>query len=398
MTVPATTTFDSANTFAMHPITTTSELAAVCRRMASHPFVTVDTEFLRETTYYPLLCVAQMATADEAVVVDALAPDIDLAPFFSLMADEKVMKVFHAARQDIEIVWHRAKLIPHPIFDTQVAAMVLGYGDSISYDQLVQRITGDALDKSHRFTDWTRRPLSEAQLSYAISDVTHLRDVYVALVEDLGRRGRVDWVQEEMEVLTSPDTYRMDPENAWQRLKTRVRKPKELAVLIEVAAWREREAQTRDVPRSRVLKDEVIADIAVHAPTTIDKLKNLRSLPKGFERSRWGEAIVAAVERGLASDMKNLPRPVRFQPTANGTAVVELLKVLLRMISERHHVAAKVIATVEDLERIAADDAADVPALAGWRRELFGEKALALKRGELALAIERGKVAAVERG
>ena len=397
MTVPATTTFDSANTFAMHPITTTSELAAVCRRMASHPFVTVDTEFLRETTYYPLLCVAQMATADEAVVVDALAPGIDLAPFFSLMADEKVMKVFHAARQDIEIVWHRAKLIPHPIFDTQVAAMVLGYGDSISYDQLVQRITGDALDKSHRFTDWTRRPLSEAQLSYAISDVTHLRDVYVALVEDLGRRGRVDWVQEEMEVLTSPDTYRMDPENAWQRLKTRVRKPKELAVLIEVAAWREREAQTRDVPRSRVLKDEVIADIAVHAPTTIDKLKNLRSLPKGFERSRWGEAIVAAVERGLATDMKNLPRPVRFQPTANGTAVVELLKVLLRMISERHHVAAKVIATVEDLERIAADDAADVPALAGWRRELFGEKALALKRGELALAIERGKVAAVER-
>ena len=382
----------------MHPITTTSELAAVCRRMASHPFVTVDTEFLRETTYYPLLCVAQMASADEAVVVDALAPGIDLAPFFSLMADEKVMKVFHAARQDIEIVWHRAKLIPHPIFDTQVAAMVLGYGDSISYDQLVQRITGDALDKSHRFTDWTRRPLSEAQLSYAISDVTHLRDVYVALVEDLGRRGRVDWVQEEMEVLTSPDTYRMDPENAWQRLKTRVRKPKELAVLIEVAAWREREAQTRDVPRSRVLKDEVIADIAVHAPTTIDKLKNLRSLPKGFERSRWGEAIVAAVERGLATDMKNLPRPVRFQPTANGTAVVELLKVLLRMISERHHVAAKVIATVEDLERIAADDAADVPALAGWRRELFGEKALALKRGELALAIERGKVAAVERG
>ena len=347
----------------MNPITTTSELAALCGRMASHPFVTVDTEFLRETTYYPLLCVAQMASPDEAVVVDALAPDIDLAPFFALMADKKVMKVFHAARQDIEIVWHRAKLIPHPVFDTQVAAMVLGYGDSISYDQLVQRITGDALDKSHRFTDWTRRPLSEAQLSYAISDVTHLRDVYLALVDDLGRRGRVDWVQEEMHVLTSPDTYRMDPENAWQRLKTRVRKPRELAVLIEVAAWREREAQARDVPRSRVLKDEVIADIAVHAPTTLDKLKNLRSLPKGFERSRWGEAIVAAVERGLASDMKNLPRPARLSPNANGAAVVELLKVLLRMISEHHHVAAKVIATVDDLERIAADDLADVPAL-----------------------------------
>src|ERR1700744_3886986 len=231
---------------ALHPVTTTSELAAVCKRMAAHPFVTVDTEFLRETTYYPLLCVAQMATAEDAVVIDALAPGIDLAPFYALMADDKVMKVFHAARQDIEIVWHAAKLIPHPIFDTQVAAMVLGYGDSISYDQLVQRITGDVLDKSHRFTDWTRRPLSEAQLVYAASDVTHLRQVYLALVDDLGRRGRVDWVQEEMHVLTSADTYRMDPENAWQRLKTRVRKPKELAVLIEVAAWREREAQLRD--------------------------------------------------------------------------------------------------------------------------------------------------------
>jgi ribonuclease D len=308
------------------------------------------------------------------------------------------MKVFHAARQYIEIIWHGAKLIPRPIFDTQVAAMVLGYGDSISYDQLVQRITGDALDKSHRFTDWTRRPLSEAQLAYAISDVTHLRDVYHALVEDLGRRGRVDWVEDEMQVLTSPETYRMDPQSAWQRLKTRVRKPRELAVLIEVAAWREREAQSRDVPRSRVLKDEAIGDIAVQAPTSIDKLKHLRSLPKGFERSRWGEAIVAAVERGLARDPKTLPHHVRVQPAANASAVVELLKVLLRMISERHHVAAKVIATVDDLERIASDDAADVPALRGWRRELFGEKALALKHGKLALAIEKGRVATVERG
>jgi ribonuclease D len=379
------------------PITTTSELAAVCSRMAAHPFVTVDTEFLRETTYYPLLCVAQMASAEEAVVIDTLAPGIDLSPFYALMANEKVMKVFHAARQDIEIVWHAAKLIPRPIFDTQVAAMVLGYGDSISYDQLVQRITGDTLDKSHRFTDWTRRPLSDAQLSYAMSDVTHLRDVYLALLEDLQRRGRADWVEDEMGILTSPDTYRMEPENAWQRLKTRVRKPKELAVLIEVAAWREREAQSRDVPRSRVLKDEVIADIAVQAPTTTEKLKHLRSLPKGFERSRWGEAIVAAVERGLARDMKALPLQPRTQQAVNGAAVVELLKVLLRMISERHHVAAKVIATVDDLERIAADDDAEVPALAGWRRELFGDKALALKHGKLALAIEKGKVAVVER-
>ena len=381
----------------MQPITTTSELAAVCRRMAALPFVTVDTEFLRETTYYPLLCVAQMASADEAVVIDALAAEIDLAPFFELMADEKVMKVFHAARQDIEIVWHRAKLIPQPIFDTQVAAMVLGYGDSISYDQLVQRITGDVLDKSYRFTDWTRRPLSEAQLSYAVSDVTHLRQVYTALVDDLGRRGRVDWVLEEIQVLTSADTYRMDPENAWRRLKTRVRKPKELGVLIEVAAWREREAQARDVPRSRVLKDEVVGDIAVQAPNTLEKLKHLRSLPKGFERSRTAEGIVAAVMRGLERDAKTLPQLARLPPPVNGTAVVELLKVLLRMISERHHVAAKVIATVDDLERIAADDDAAVPALTGWRRELFGERALALKHGKLSLAIERGRVAAVER-
>jgi ribonuclease D len=381
----------------MQPITTTPELAATCGRMASYPFITVDTEFLRETTYYPLLCVAQIASAEEAVVIDALAPGIDLSPFYALMANDKVTKVFHAARQDIEIVWHAAKLIPHPIFDTQVAAMVLGYGDSISYDQLVQRITGDTLDKSHRFTDWTRRPLSDAQLAYAISDVTHLRDVYLALVEDLKRRGRVDWVEDEMRVLTSPETYRMEPENAWQRLKTRVRKPKELAVLIEVAAWREREAQTRDVPRSRVLKDDVIADIAVHAPTTTEKLRTLRSLPKGFERSRWGEAIVATVSRGLARDPKTLPLQSRAQSAANGGATVELLKVLLRMISERHHVAAKVIATVDELERIAADDSADVPALNGWRRELFGEMALALKHGKLALAIENGRVAMVER-
>jgi ribonuclease D len=330
-------------------------------------------------------------------VVDALAPGIDLAPFHELMANEKVIKVFHAARQDIEIVWHAAKLIPHPIFDTQVAAMVLGYGDSISYDQLVQRITGDALDKSHRFTDWTHRPLSDAQLRYAVSDVTHLRDVYKALVADLEKRGRANWVEDEMRVLTSPDTYRMDPDSAWQRLKTRVRKPKELAVLIDVAAWREREAQSRDVPRSRILKDEVIADIAEQAPSTIDKLKGLRSLPKGFERSRWGEAIVAAVNHGLARDPKTLPLQTRHQPALNGAATVELLKVLLRMISERHHVAAKVIATVDDLERIAASDDAEVPALMGWRRELFGEKALALKHGKLALAIEKGRVATIER-
>jgi ribonuclease D len=382
---------------AMDLISTTEELAAVCSRMARHPFVTVDTEFLRETTYYPLLCVAQMASPDEAVVIDALATGIDLAPFFALMENESVTKVFHAARQDIEIVWNMAETIPHPIVDTQVAAMVLGYGDSISYDQLVQRITGDTLDKSHRFTDWTRRPLSDAQVTYALSDVTHLRDVYLALAADLEKRGRSSWVQAEMDILTSPETYRADPERAWERLKSRVRKPKELAVLIEVAAWREREAQTRDVPRGRVIKDEVIGDIAVQAPTTIERLGHLRSLPKGFERSRWGDQIIDAVKRGLERDQKTLPRLERFRPAPNGAATVELLKVLLRMTAERHGVAAKVIATVDDLDRIAADDEADIPALKGWRRELFGEKALALKHGRLALAVDKGRVVTVEK-
>jgi ribonuclease D len=382
----------------MNLITTTADLAAACERMSRHAFVTVDTEFLRETTYYPLLCVAQMATSDEAVVIDALAQDLSLAPFFELMANEGVLKVFHAARQDIEIVWHQAKLVPHPIFDTQVAAMVLGYGDSISYDQLVHRITGDVIDKSNRFTDWSRRPLSAAQVTYAISDVTHLREVFLSLSADLQSRGRSEWVGEEMEILTSPDTYRADPETAWERLKTRVRKPRELSVLMEVAAWREREAQSRDVPRGRVLKDEAIGDIAMHAPTTTERLASLRSLPRGFERSKWGAEIIEAVKRGLARDPSELPRLDKPRQGTNGSATVELLKVLLRMASEQNGVAAKVIATVEDLERIAVDDRANVPALHGWRREMFGEQAIALKRGRLALAVDRGRVVAVERG
>ena len=381
----------------MELITTTQDLAEACARLSQHPFVTVDTEFLRESTYYPQLCVAQIASLDEAVVVDALAPDIDLKPFFDLMGNESVLKVFHAARQDIEIVWHRANLIPQPVFDTQIAAMVLGHGESVSYDQLVQRITGDHLDKSSRFTDWTRRPLSPAQVQYAISDVTHLRDVYQKLQSDLDKRGRSEWLSEEMDVLTSPDTYRMDPDDAWLRLRTRVRKPKELAVLMEVAAWREREAKARDVPRGRVLKDDLVADIAIQAPTSIEKLASLRSMPKGFERSPWGREIPEVVKRGLERDPKSLPVIERNKHTQNSSAIVELLKVLLRMTAERHAVAAKVIATVDDLERIAADDNAEVPALKGWRRELFGEKAIAMKHGRVALAMEKGRVTAIER-
>mgnify|MGYP001135501609 CR=1 FL=1 len=381
----------------MDLITTTDQLAAVCDRLARHPVITVDTEFLRETTYYPLLCVVQMASADEAVVVDALAEGIDLKPFFDLMANEAVLKVFHAARQDIEIIWHRAGIVPHPVFDTQVAAMVLGFGDSIAYDQLVERVTGHRPDKTHRFTDWSRRPLTEEQMHYAVSDVTHLRDVFAALDADLKKRKRSDWVSEEMEILTSPKTYNADPEHAWERLKSRVRKPKELAVLMEVAAWREQEAQTRDVPRSRVLKDDAVGDIATHAPTSLEKLAHLRSLPKGFDRSKWGADIVAAVQRGIARDPRTLPKIEKPRGNSNGSAVVELLKVLLRMTSERHAVASKIIATVDELDKIAADDNADVGALRGWRRELFGDAALALKHGRLSLAIEKGRVVHVDR-
>jgi ribonuclease D len=314
------------------------------------------------------------------------------------MGNEKVLKVFHAARQDIEIIWHRANIVPHPIFDTQVAAMVLGYGDSIAYDQLVQRIAGHRPDKTHRFTDWSRRQLSSEQIHYAVSDVTHLRDVFIALDADLKKRDRNNWVSEEMEVLTSPRTYDFHPERAWERLKTRVRKPRELAVLMEVAAWREQEAQSRDVPRGRVLKDDAVGDIATHAPTTLEKLANLRSLPRGFDRSKWGNDIIAAVQRGLARDQATLPKLEKPRNNSNGAATVELLKVLLRMTSERHAVASKVIATVDDLEQIATDDQADVAALHGWRRELFGEAALALKHGRLALAIEKGRVIRVDRG
>jgi ribonuclease D len=382
----------------MDLVTSSAELAAVCERLARHPFVTVDTEFLRETTFWPKLCVIQMAGPDEAVIIDALAPGLDLSPFFRLMADENVVTVFHAARQDIEIVWNLAKLIPKPMFDTQVAAMVLGYGDSISYDQLVQRITGGTIDKSSRFTDWARRPLSPAQVTYAISDVTHLRDVYLKLKTDLEKKSRVEWVEDEMKILTSPETYKQEPQNAWQRLKTRVKKPKELAVLMEVAAWREREAQSRDLPRGRVLKDEAIAEIAHQQPKTPEALSHLRALPKGFERSKAGEAILEAVRAGLARDPKTLPRLSRDRHISNGaSATVELLKVLLRMVSEQQGVASKVIATVDDLQKIALDDAADVPALSGWRRTMFGEQALKLKRGELALAFEDSRVVAIER-
>jgi ribonuclease D len=376
----------------MDLITTTDALVAACGRLARHSYVTVDTEFLRETTYYPKLCLVQLAAPEEAVLVDPLADGINLDPFLDLMADPNVVKVFHSARQDLEIVWNLGRLLPAPLFDTQVAAMVCGYGDSVSYEQLANDLAKARIDKSSRFTDWSRRPLTEAQLSYALSDVTHLISVYEALRAQLAASGRQAWLDEEMAVLTSPETYKADPDNAWKRLVGRLRKAREVAVLMEVAAWREREAQTRDVPRGRILKDDALVDLATAAPRSVEALGRLRSIPNGFERSRTAADILEAVGRGLARDPKTVPVPDRSRRSGATGAVVDLLKVLLKAIAEQEGVAPKIIATVEDLEAIAENDDAEVTALHGWRRQLFGDKALALKAGRLGLAMDRGRV------
>jgi ribonuclease D len=377
-------------------IVSNDDLSVVCARLKQHAYITVDTEFLRETTFWPKVCVIQIASDAEAVAIDALAPGLNLWPFFDLMADRAVVKVFHAARQDVEIIWNLAKLIPAPLFDTQVAAMVCGYGEQVSYGELVQSICKVSVDKSSRFTDWSRRPLSEAQIDYAIKDVTHLRDIYRALLALLQKSGRLCWLADEMKTLTSAATYEQHPENAWERFRARARKPRDIAVLMELAAWREAEAQQRDVPRSRILKDDVLIEIAFAAPRTVEALLNLRAFPKGMERSRAGNDILAAVTRGLERDPKTLPAVARDRRGNGQAATVELLKVLLRQVAEQHGVAAKMIATVDDLEEIASNDNADVPAFRGWRRELFGARALELKHGRLALTVERGKVVLLE--
>ena len=377
-------------------ITTTSELALACQRLSRHPFVSVDTEFLRETTFWPVLCLVQLASDEEALAIDALAPRLDMTPLVALMADRNVLKVFHAARQDVEIFWKLTGLVPTPMFDTQVAAMVCGYGDQVSYSELVHSICRKTVDKSSRFTDWARRPLAPEQIAYAINDVTYLRDIYRALTAQLEKSGRLSWLEDEMAVLTSPATYEQHPERAWERFKSRPKKARDLAVLMELAAWRETEAQTRDVPRARVLKDDAMIEVALAAPRSREALANLRAFPRGMERSRAGEEILAAIERGLARDPKTLPKIERERRNGGSAATVELLKVLLRQVSDETGVAGKMIATVEDLEAIAGDDEADVPALRGWRRRLFGARALELKRGDLALTVERGKVVVLE--
>jgi ribonuclease D len=377
----------------MNLITRNEELAEACARLASAPYVAVDTEFMREQTFWPKLCLVQMAASGTEVLIDSLAPGLDLTPLFDLMVNEKVLKVFHSARQDIEIVHHLAGVIPHPIFDTQVAAMVCGFGEAVSYSMLVKRLLNRNLDKTSRFTDWSRRPLSERQLTYALGDVTHLRDLYPKLKAQLDQSERASWLNEEMAVLTDPATYELHPEQAWRRLKMRIKTPKALAVLMELAAWREREAQTQDVPRARILKDEALYDIASQTPRTQEDLGSLRTLHNGFARSMRGRAVLEAVTRGLERDPKSIPPIERGEPMPpEAQAVVDLLRVLLKARAGSHGVAPKLIATSDELEDIARSDDTDAPVLRGWRKKLFGDDALALKRGELALVIKDGEV------
>jgi ribonuclease D len=379
-------------------IETTADLKAACEIFSKSSFVTVDTEFLRESTFWPQLCLIQMASPDHEAIVDPLAKGIDLKPFFDLMENTSVVKVFHAARQDLEIVHHLGGIIPHPLFDTQVAAMVCGFGDSVSYDQLAQKIAGKHIDKSSRFTDWSHRPLSQKQLDYAIADVTHLRDIYLFLKDQLEREGRAHWLADEMAVLETPETYDLHPDDAWTRMKMRVRKPAELAVLMKVTAWREREARNRDVPRGRVLKDDAIYEIAQQQPRDAEALGKLRTIPRGWERSGSGGAIIAAVNEAMAIPKEDLPKlPKPYQPNDGAQSAVELLKVLLKLTAEREGVAAKIIANIDDLEKIASEgEKADVQTMHGWRRELFGNLALKLIDGHLAIKFVNRKIEAIE--
>lgn len=381
----------------MRVISTTKDLARICRDLAEGDFVTVDTEFLRETTYWPKLCLIQVANPDHEIIIDPLSDGLDLEPFFALMADPGVVKVFHAARQDIEIFVEMSGNVPAPLFDTQIAAMVCGFGESIGYVNLVKTITNQSLDKSSRFTDWSQRPLTEKQLRYAIGDVTHLRDVYLALKSEIDTAGRGGWLAEEMTTLADVATYVTKPEEAWQRLKLRVKDRKALANLIELAAWREEAAQTQNIPRGRVLKDDALYDIANQSPKSVEDLGKLRSVHDGVARSGRGRDILNCLQRATQRDPKTLPPLPRGKPpTAEAQAILELLKVLLKSCAAEHRVAPKLIATTQDLEQIASGKDNGVAALSGWRKTLFGQHALRLRRGELALSLQDGQVIAVE--
>ena len=366
-------------------IATTVELDSVCRRLAAEEFVTVDTEFMRERTYWPELCVVQLAGDSEVAVVDAQADTLDLAPLGRLMA-APVLKVFHAARQDIEIFVLKFGAVPQPLFDTQIAAMVAGFGDQVGYDSLVGSLTGGAIDKAHRFSDWSARPLSPAQIAYAAADVTHLREVYRKLRARLEREGRLDWVAEEMAVLSDPATYRANPDTAWERLRPRSNNRRFLGVLRALAAWREREAQRVNIPRQRLLRDETLLEIAATAPVTPDALARARGVTRGFAEGRSGSALLQAVADAVQVPEQDLPPPPAGRDGGKPSqALVALLKVLLAAKCERHHVATRLVASSDDIDRLVLEDAPDIPALHGWRREVFGNDALALKQGRIAL-------------
>ena len=374
-------------------VSTNSELIAACAALGASDTIVVDTEFMRESTYWPQLCLIQAAAEGVEVMIDPLAEGIDLAPFLALMTDESRLKVFHAPRQDMEIFFNLTGRPPSPIFDTQTAASALGYGDQIAYDALVQAVLGRPIDKGPRFTDWSRRPLSETQLVYALADVTHLRDLYPALRDKLEAAGRARWVDAEMAALADPALYDVTPDEAWRRLKLRKRDAKYLAALKAVAAWREREAQSRDVPRSRILKDDALYEIAQVQPRTVEALGRMRGIPKGFERSRGGVTLVEAMDAALADPAAYAPKVEKAKNLPNNIGpTVELLKVLLRQVAQQHGLAPRLLASVSDLEEIAASDNADVPALQGWRREVFGEEALKLKRGETVMTLKNGEV------
>ncbi|VAW21816.1 Ribonuclease D [hydrothermal vent metagenome] len=371
----------------MQLLTKTSELAQFCRETKEFDFVTIDTEFHRETTYWPILCLIQAATSERAVLIDPMAADIDLTPFFELLDDPEIVKVFHAARQDIEIFVHMTGKVPQSIFDTQVAASVCGHGDQISYDNLVHSIVGQRLDKSSRFTDWAARPLSDKQKKYALGDVTHLRDVYLALCNKLKQLDRVDWMKDESEILERVATYIVQPEDAWKRLKHKLSRARDLATLKLLAQWRETRAQKMDKPRGRILKDDAIYELAVQRPKTAGEFERLRAVPKGFGRSQSASEIIDLIKQAENIPEADLPAlPNRKRGPSPKGPVGDLLRVLLKAVSEREGVAARIIANSDDIDALVLDDSAEIAALRGWRFKLFGEKALAIKHGEIGLA------------
>jgi ribonuclease D len=380
-------------------ITTSDELAAFCQSVSKDTFVTVDTEFLRETTYYPKLCLIQIAGESAAALIDPLSDGLSLEPFFALMANPAVLKVFHAASQDIEILVNMANLVPTPVFDTQIAAMVCGFGDQVGYEAIVRKLVGAQIDKSSQFTDWSRRPLTHKQMAYALSDVTHLRVVYSKLQEQIEKENRGQWLEGELAELADASNYRVDPEQSWRRIKARIQSRKQQAALMAVAAWREREAQSKNVPRGRILKDDAVAEIAIQLPQTREAMQQLRLLPRGSADSSIGKGIMAAVLEGLNRDPDTIPAPKGRgdEMTTSQEAASEVLKLALKIISEREGIAPKLLASSADIDAIAISDTADVPAMQGWRRKVFGDVAIALKSGDAMIGLAKGRAQIIQK-